>query len=252
MDILNACRRVALLAARRAVSGVMPLVVVMLTVLVGRAAWGQIADDPSLPVQERRDITLEWLDQYLTESDLLRREDMDKIRTAVLQMSPSQLEQWLTQTKDLRAYVESEKWQETKKWLREFLRVQAMYSDAEIERLRNDIVNADAQQMLAIMKRIQSKHDSLVWMHQASEKSRQIAIRARDEDVAMQEVAKVATNATRQSDTSAVGNPQTGAAQINRNRTGYQVPGSLITSREVAQVAAWREAWGPMWFIGGL
>jgi hypothetical protein len=252
MDILTACRRVAFFAARRSVSGVMPLVVVTLTLFGGLTAWGQIADDPSLPVQERRDITLDWLDRYLTESDLLRQEDMDKIRTAVMQMSPSQLEQWLTQTKDLRVYVESEKWQKTKKWLREFLRVQAVYSNAEIQQLRSDIVNADAQQMLAIMKRIQSKHDSLVWMQQASEKSRQIAIRARDEDVATQEVAKIATNAARQSDTAVVGSPQSGAAQTNRNRSGYQVPGSLITSREVAQVAAWREAWGPMWFIGGL
>ena len=69
--------------------------------------------------------------------------------------------------------MESEKWQDTKVWLREFLRVQKMYSDAEIAQLRTDLINADATQMLAILKRIQAKHDSMVWMHQASDKSRQ-------------------------------------------------------------------------------
>ncbi|MHB8957272.1 MAG: hypothetical protein ACYC4U_30275 [Pirellulaceae bacterium] len=245
MEILNrACHRAAY-------SVVLPLVILTLAGSGGVTAWGQIADDPSLPVQERRDITLQWLDRYLTESDLLRREDMDKIRAAVMQMSPSQLEQWLAQTKDLRAYVEGEKWQETKKWLREFLRVQAMYSDSEINRLRNDLINADAQQMLAIMKRIQSKHDSLVWMHEASEKSRQIAIRARDEDVAIQAAARAATNAARESDAAAASAPTAGVAKSTRNRQGYVVPRALIDSREVAQVQAWSEAWGPMWFIGG-
>ena len=49
----------------------------------------------------------------------------------------------------------------------EFLRVQAIYSDAEIEQLRDEVYAADADQMLAILKRIQAKHEALVWMHGA-------------------------------------------------------------------------------------
>ena len=249
--LLKAWHGTACSVARRSVCEILPLVVVALCLRGGLTARGQIADDPSLPVQERRDITLQWLDRYLTESDLLRQEDMDKIRAAVMQMSPSQLEQWLEQTKDLRAYVESEKWQETKKWLREFLRVQAMYSETEIAKLRNDIVNADAPQMLLIMKRIQAKHDSLVWMHQAAEKSRQIALRTRDEDVAMQEVAKATRNATQQGDTQLQGGAPAATTGGNRNRTGYEVPTALIQSRQLSRAVVWTEAWGPMWFIGG-
>ena len=130
MQRLNLCRRAAESAMASMRRALLLLLVATATALAASSAWGQLVDDPTLPVQERRDITLQWLDRYLTESQLLRREDMDKIRAAVEQMSSSQLEQWLEQTKDLRAYVESEKWQETKVWLREFLRVLPKSSDA--------------------------------------------------------------------------------------------------------------------------
>lgn len=221
--------------------------VVVVATSLSAKAWGQLSDDASLPIQERRDITLQWLDHYLTESALLRREDMDKIRAAVEQMSPSQLEQWLGQTKDLREFVESEKWQDTKVWLREFLRVQKMYSDQEIEKLRTELIRADAPQMLAILKRIQAKHDSMVWMRQASEKSRQLSMRTREENIAAQEAAAASIR------NQAAAAPQPTVAQSGgeRNRSGYEVPSALITSRQIARAAVWQEAWGPMWFIGG-
>jgi hypothetical protein len=165
-------------------------------------------------------------------------------------MSPSQLERWLAQTRDLRAYVESEQWQRTKEWLREFLRVQNIYSEAEIQQLRNEIVRADAEQMLAILKRIQSKHDSMLWMQQAAESSRQIALANREMDVAQQQAARAAAQS--QTRTAPLfGTGLAGAQRGNRNRSGYQVPGPLITSREVARASVWAQTWGPVWYIGG-
>ncbi len=163
------------------VSGRLPLwmrlsATLLLVVLAAPRVYGQVAGrdltEMNLSDAERRESTLLWLNTFLTESDLLRQEDVDKIRQAVAQMSPSQLQRWLEQTKQLRTYVESEKWQQTKRWLREFMRVQAIYSEGEIQKLRDDIVRADADQMLAILKRIQAKYDSLVWMQQASERNR--------------------------------------------------------------------------------
>lgn len=243
----NVCRQpregLRLGIARRVVS-----VAVLAAISLTASAWGQdLLDDPNLPIQERRDLTLRWLDQYLTESNLLRKEDMDRIKAGVEQLTPSQLELWLSQTKDLREFVESSKWQDTKVWLREFLRVQKMYSDAEIARLRTELVNADAPQMLAILKRIQAKHDSMVWMHQASDRSRQLSMRTREENIAAQEAAAATTRmATQPPSQSAVA--QSGGT---RNRSGYRVPSTLIASRQVAQAEVWASAWGPMWFVGG-
>ncbi len=248
----NNCQflRVTLSVMRRVAAAMGMLVLIGLLLSLATRASGQLTDDASLPIEERRELTLQWLDRYLTESDLLRREDMDKIRAAVAQMSTSQLAQWLDQTKDLREYVESEKWQQTTTWLRGFLRVQAMYSEADIQQLRNDIVNADAAQMLVILKRIQAKHDALVWMKQAAEKSRQIAVEHRDAQVAAQHIAQ-ATAGARSGETPQYGSPQAEASRSSRNRSGYQGSGSLINSRDMSRATVWAEVWGPTWYIGG-
>lgn len=215
------------------------------------SALAQLADDPLLPLNERRDLTLQWLDRALTESGLLQPEDMAKIRAAVLQMAPSQLEQWLAETKDLRAYIEGEKWQATRRWLQEFLRLQVTYSDAEIQQLRDQIVQADATQMLDILKRLQAKYDSLVWWREAAEKSRQIAVMSRDENQALQAAQTAALRESRRTDMQLYGTGTAGTAPSPRNRHGYQPYGALVNSRDLATMSTWREAWGPAWFIGG-
>ncbi len=210
----------------------------------------QLKDDPSLPIQERRDLALDWLDRYLTDS-VLRSSDMERIRAAVLQMSPSQLEQWLAQTKDLRAYVESDRWQETRRWLRGYLRFQAIYTEAEIQKFRDDLVNADAQTMLSLLKRIQARHDQLAWEHEAAEKSRQIAVFNRDQTVAIQDAAAAAARAARATDQMVIDSGQAGAARSPRNRSGYYTPGALINSRDMSRAEVWAQVWGPSWYIGG-
>ncbi len=197
--------------------------------------------DPSLTSDERKEATLLWLDKYLTDSELMRKEDMAKIREAVAKMSPSQLENWLQQTAQLGEYVESPQWQETKQWLKGFLRVQAIYSDKEIAQLRKDILYADADQMLAIMKRIQAKHDSLVWMHQASEQTRATEVKQRNASVAQQ---AAAASKSRSSSTASVPLFGAGAAKGQKPSKGYRPPGPLINSRDVARATVWREALG--------
>jgi hypothetical protein len=224
-----------------------------LTLLVA-PCWAQVGDrrfsDDNLTDAERRETTLLWLDSFLTESNLLRQEDISKIREAVSQMSPSQLREWLEQTKQLREYVESEQWQETKQWLREFLRVQAVYSDEELQKLRDEIVQADADQMLAILKRIQAKHDALVWMHQAAQRNRQVEVAERDAHVAQQSAAADAARAS----AAAVGGPLYGGGAAGggarRPSVGYTVPRPLIDSREMSRAAVWSELWGPGFILG--
>jgi hypothetical protein len=172
-------------------------------------------------------------------------DDVDKIRQAVAGMTPSQLRQWLAQMKDLIDYVESPQWQETKAWLRGFLRVQAIYSDEEIAKLRTEVRNADANELMQIMKRIQAKHEQLVWMHQASQQTRSAEVAARNQSVARQAAATSSARASR-----TAGNLPlfgTGVAASSKPSKGYQPPGPLINSRQVAAATVWQEAglgWG--------
>jgi hypothetical protein len=173
----------------------------------------------------------------------MREEDVVKIRQAIAQMTPSQLEQWLQQTRKLREYVESDEWQQTKQWLRGFLRVQNIYSDKEIEQLRKDILNADAEQMLEILREIQEKHDNLVRMHQASEKGRQLQVQQRNQSVARQEAAMRAARSSTSRSVPLFGSTA-GSSAGRKKSSGYRVPGPLITSRQVARGVVRREVLG--------
>lgn len=229
-------------------------VALALLVVLGQAARlpAQITEedltDPSLTDAERKQATLLWLDQYLADAVLMSKDDTTKIREAVERMTPTQLDQWLKSTRDLFTYVESPQWQETRTWLRGFLKVQAIYSDKEIAQLKSDIRNADASQMLDIMKRIQAKHESLVWMHQASQQSRAMQVQQRNASVAQQ---AAVTAKARAANTQSLPLFGTGAALKQKPSKGYQPPGPLIDSMSVARAAVWRQVWGGMgWGVG--
>jgi hypothetical protein len=159
-------------------------------------------------------------------------------------MTPSQLDRWLAQTRQLREYVSSPQWQETRAWLRGFLKVQAIYSDQEIQEFRQKLFDADPDELLAMLQKIQAKHESMVWMHQASQQSRQMAVDARASQVARQDAVN---NAARQAAASARQAPlfgSTGGASGGRPRdSGYRVPAPLINSRTVAQWTAFMGVW---------
>jgi hypothetical protein len=220
------------------------LVPVLLGVVafVHSGSWvqGQQAADVKRGAEDARAEALLWLDKFLTESDLLRKEDVEKIHAAVESMPPSQLESWLEQTKELRAYVQSDAWQRTKRWLREFLRVQNIYSDAELTQLRKEIVNADADKMLEILQKIQTKHDTMVWMHQASEKNRAMNVANRDQTRTAPRTAPPTGGGNRP----LFGGAEGRAASQYKSSKSYRVPGPLITSREVARGTVRREVFG--------
>jgi hypothetical protein len=206
----------------------------------GQAA-GQDATDANLSAAERQPETLDWLDKYLADSDLMLPGTVAKIRATVEQMSPSQLERWSVQTRQLREYVESPQWQTTKKWLHSFLKVQAIYSDKELQEFRQKLFDADANQLLAMLQQIQAKHESMVWMQQASQQSRQMGMQARNTTVARQDAANKA-QARAPSPVPLFGNAG-GAGTVRKRDSGYRVPGPLVDSRSVAAWEVWRAAW---------
>jgi hypothetical protein len=194
--------------------------------------------------QDLRREALDWLDQYLTNQVLLKREDMTKIRQTVSQMSPSQLEDWLTKTQELRAYLESDAWQDTNNWLREFLRVQAIYSDEEIEELKEKIAAADPAELLEILEDIQRKHSSLRSMHRASDQNRSASLKARDATIKQQQAAAKAARKSSGGSRPLFGNSQGGAANKYTASKGYRPPRPLITSRQVARGVVARQVYG--------
>ena len=201
------------------------------------AANAARAQEPQADQQDLRGVALDWLDNYLTKQVLLKREDVAKIRQTVSQMSPSQLEDWLNRTVKVRDFLESDEWQETNAWLREFLRVQAIYSDDEISELKDRIAAADPDELLDILEDIERKHRSLRSMHSASERNRQASLKARESTIKQQEAAAKAARKSYGGSRPLFGNSQGHAANKYTASKGYRPPPPLVTSREVAREA---------------
>ena len=192
---------------------------------------------------DRQRETLDWLDKYMTDSELMTPGAIGKIRSAVERMTPSQLERWLLQTKQLREFVESPPWQDTKKWLRGYLKVQAVYSDKELQEYRQKLFDADPDQLLAMLQQIRAKHESMVWMHQSSQATRQMDLQARDRSVARQDAANSAARTAASREMPLFGSAGNAGGTNRKPDSGYRVPGPLIDSRAVAQWTVWRGVW---------
>ncbi|NLX57090.1 MAG: hypothetical protein GXY58_18430 [Planctomycetaceae bacterium] len=205
-------------------------------------AAGQPSGQEAAGATERQREVMAWFDKYLTDTDLMLPGTADKLRSAVAQMSPSQLDRWLTQTNQLRVYVESLEWQATKKWLHGFLKVQAIYSEKELQEFRQKLFEADADQLLTMLQQIQAKHESIVWMHQAAGKMRQADLQGRNTAVARRADAGSAARTAARRDVPLFGNASQGRS-VRKPDSGYRVPRPLINSRTVAAWEVWRNAW---------
>jgi hypothetical protein len=107
---------------------------------------------------------LAWIDDYRKVQVLFHDEDVARLRKDLAEDTPAEALQWWTKTASVRAALDSPEWQKTREWLREFLRVQAIYSDEQIEEFRAELKQAaennkpgDFQDMLADIERRRSR-----------------------------------------------------------------------------------------------
>ncbi|MBL7044672.1 MAG: hypothetical protein ISR77_38955 [Pirellulaceae bacterium] len=187
---------------------------------------------------------LDWLDRYQAVQVIFTEEHIQKLRANVAEMSKDELYQWLAQTAEVRAVLDSDEWKETREWYREFLRVQAIYNDEDIERSREKAANASPKELCEILLDIKRRRESLRWMHAASEARRQSSLAIWD---TRGQQATAVRDANRKAGYH-VGQPAfghekaTGEQSIRESR--YHIPPPIITSREVARGAVWSSIFG--------
>lgn len=237
---------------RRALCRCLGLALLSLLLLSGSAAINTVRGqqpavdlaDEKVSDNERLRETLDWLDKYMADSDLAPPGGFEKVRAVVAQLTPSQLEQWLIHTRRLRQYIESPEWQDTKKWLRGYLKVQAVYSQEEIQAFRQRLFNANPDELLTMLQQIQAKHESMVWMHQAATQSRAMSVQARNAQVARQDsINAAAAQAAAARSAPLFGSGMNAGGAARKPDSGYRVPGPLIDSMTVARWAAFAGAW---------
>ncbi len=155
--------------------------------LCAAVATFSIADETdAVNVQQRRE-ALDWLDTHIGEQQLLKPDDFKALFKKVGSMSDAEVEEWLAETRQLRKALQSQAWRETRAWLREFLAVQAIYSDEEIDEFKTQAANMSPTELLDSMHLIRRKHQSLISMHAASERARRTNLRLRNDLIRRQQ-----------------------------------------------------------------
>ena len=110
------------------------LVVLLHSTFACRAIAQAVPPDAAAEKQS----ALKWLDRFAQVQVLFHDEDMQKLRAKLTAMSPEEVSQWWKERAAIRELLDSARWQDTQNWLREFLRVQARYSDEEIRDFQSE------------------------------------------------------------------------------------------------------------------
>lgn len=151
--------------------------------LVALVAGICLADPPAGEVSDERRKALEWLDQYSVRQSLFHPEDIARLRAKVAAMSPAEAKQWWEESASRRELLDDPEWRQTEKWLREFLKVQAIYSDDQIRELQTKAFQKSemsARSLREVMDDITRKRRELAQGARQSDEIRKEMIAARD------------------------------------------------------------------------
>jgi hypothetical protein len=256
-----------------------------LSLLIGRPALAADLDVKPLDDQATTDghsenaasskkrQALDWLDRYLAVQVLFNREDLEELKAKVAEMSPGQLDSWLQETRQIRARLESDPWQETRTFLRDFLAKQAIYSDEEIRGFRARVAKMSPGELSELLERIMQEHRSLLQAREASQRQRWETLASMEEHRQQEEAQRQRRQEQRMAaradylqrqqparrtaaqygylggDRRFYGSVQAFAPKAYPKRRAYHVPPPLITSRDVARWTVYRSLFG-RWYWG--
>ncbi len=97
---------------------------------------------------------LQWVDDYRENQVLFHDEDVASLREQLADGSPEEALRWWSNTARIRAALASPEWRDTHEWFRDFLKVQAIFSDDEIDALRSRAWTAAQQESSRALREI--------------------------------------------------------------------------------------------------
>ncbi|MCO6454368.1 MAG: hypothetical protein J5I93_03550 [Pirellulaceae bacterium] len=124
---------------------------------------------------------LEWLDAFSRRQVLFHSDDVKKLRARVAAMSEEEAAAWWQESEPKRRVLASPEWAETESWLRQFLAVQAIYSDEEIRYFQSqaaDQAKASASSLQEVLDRLTALRRRFTGRSQAAEQTRQLKLAA--------------------------------------------------------------------------
>ena len=124
----------------------------------GAEATVWAADSPKSPNHK----AVAWLDRFAFEQVLFRDQDIVRIRRRMVEASPDEAQRWLNDTAEVRRKLESPEWQKTRQWLSGFLKVQAIYTDKELDEFHKKVFAATPVELGKMMEEIEERRSTLV------------------------------------------------------------------------------------------
>jgi hypothetical protein len=135
----------------------------------GAEAAASAAASPESPNQK----AVAWLDHFAFEQVLFHAHDIALIRKKMVESPPGRAQQWLDETAELRRKLESPEWQETRKWLSRFLKVQAIYTEEELDKFHRKVMAATPAELGKMMRGIEERRSTLSSKASAAARRRQ-------------------------------------------------------------------------------
>jgi hypothetical protein len=194
-----------------------------------------LGEGPADQRDRTRQAMLDWTDTLL-DNVLYRPEDVESLREQIASMSPPSLESWMRQTTTLRGLFASEAWQATNDFLRRYLRLQAVYTEEEIDAYRARTAQLSPRELTAVVWNLIDDYYSLLLTRQALAEQQQALMRMRRDYLAQLrdlriEMRQIYQNRDYFADAG-------GAVAVRQS--SYFPPAPLITSRDAALGAVWR------------
>ena len=200
-----------------------------------------MADDPK-PKDDAaitKDDVLAWIDEYRKEQVLFHDEDIARLRKELADDTPEEAAKWWAKSADVRAALKSPEWQETRTWLKEFLKVQAIYSDKDLAAFREEAKEAakeSPRKFIEMLQDVEAKRRRFASNAAQSNRLRQAKLGLNE---AYRQEAHNSRQVQRQT-AAGTSLPQRVTAPERRQ---YQRPRALVDSLDVARWEVMRNFW---------
>ena len=184
-----------------------------------------------------------WLDRFAVEQVLFRDQDLAQIRKKMIEASPDTAQQWLDETAEVRRKLESPDWQQTRQWLSRFFKVQAIYTDKELDEFHQKVMVATPAELGKIMEEIEARRSSLVSKASDAARLRQqmteINQASKREQFAQRQAVRLA--ASQGADFGTTKSTKVNGKPSYATRSASRAP--LVSSLGVARWAVFRSMW---------
>jgi hypothetical protein len=121
---------------------------------------------------------INWIRDYAEVSLIHGEKELAELAEDMKKMSAEELEEFLRQVARYREVIDSRQWLEMHTWLKQFLAVQAKYSDDELEKFRKEIADMSPNELRELLMEFQIERAAGVRRHALETQTRENRVAA--------------------------------------------------------------------------